>query len=75
MRGNMPTGSYGAPHPDSKGGWFGRFASVTAQVTGKPATFLLATLIVIVWGITGNGTDHGQQLRMARSIALDPLGD
>src|SRR4051812_39965801 len=33
--------------------WFGHFAQKTAQVTGKPATFLLAVTVVVVWGLTG----------------------
>jgi low affinity Fe/Cu permease len=33
--------------------WFGHFAQRIAQVTGKPATFLLAVAIVIVWALTG----------------------
>ena len=33
--------------------WFTRFAGGAAHVTGKPATFMLALLIVVVWGITG----------------------
>ena len=33
--------------------WFTRFATTAARVTGKPATFMLALLIVAAWGITG----------------------
>jgi low affinity Fe/Cu permease len=33
--------------------WFSHFAQKTAQITGKPATFLLAVAVVIVWGLTG----------------------
>ncbi len=32
---------------------FGRLAKRTAQMTGHPATFALATLIVVVWAISG----------------------
>jgi low affinity Fe/Cu permease len=35
-----------------KGG-FSRFATWTARMSGKPATFILAVVIVAVWGITG----------------------
>ena len=28
-------------------------ASKTASLSGKPATFVLATLVVVVWGVTG----------------------
>jgi low affinity Fe/Cu permease len=37
----------------AKRSWFTRFASGASRVTGKPATFMLALLIVVVWGITG----------------------
>jgi len=33
--------------------WFTRFANAAARATGKPATFLLAVLVVVVWGVTG----------------------
>lgn len=32
---------------------FTRFACQTAHLSGKPATFLLAVLIILVWGISG----------------------
>ena len=32
---------------------FTRFAGGASHVTGKPATFMLALLIVIVWAVTG----------------------
>jgi low affinity Fe/Cu permease len=32
---------------------FSRFANTTARITGKPITFAVATLAVIVWAITG----------------------
>jgi Low affinity iron permease len=52
MRANLPTGSYGAPHATASG-WFGRLASSTAQLSGRPATLLLATLLVVIWAFTG----------------------
>jgi low affinity Fe/Cu permease len=33
--------------------WFGVFAQETARLTGRPTTFLLATLVVVVWAVTG----------------------
>ena len=33
--------------------WFTRFSTVAARPTGRPATFMLAVVIVLVWGITG----------------------
>jgi low affinity Fe/Cu permease len=32
---------------------FSRFAKWTARATGRPATFMLAALVVVVWAITG----------------------
>ena len=33
--------------------WFHQFAAWTARESGKPRTFLLAVVIVLVWGVTG----------------------
>ena len=52
MKANLPTGAYGAPN-SNVAGWFGRLASQTAYLTGKPVTFLLAVLIVVMWGVSG----------------------
>jgi low affinity Fe/Cu permease len=52
MRANLPMGGYGAPHGGATG-WFGRLASYTALISGKPATFLFAVLTVVVWAVTG----------------------
>jgi low affinity Fe/Cu permease len=52
MRVNLPTGAYGGHHSDVSG-WFGRLASKTAYLTGKPVTFLSAVVVVLVWGVTG----------------------
>ncbi|HNB89322.1 MAG TPA: low affinity iron permease family protein, partial [Plasticicumulans sp.] len=32
---------------------FTRFASATARCSGRPVTFALAFLIIVVWGVTG----------------------
>jgi len=32
---------------------FTRFAKWTARATGRPATFMLAAAIIVVWGVTG----------------------
>ena len=37
---------------------FGRFAQQTSHATGQPATFLLALVVVLVWGITGPLFDY-----------------
>ena len=39
--------------PNSKSSWFTRFANGASRTTGKPVTFVLALLIVVVWGVTG----------------------
>ncbi len=36
-----------------KGGWFSRFANISARTTGKPMTFMLALAIVVAWAVTG----------------------
>ena len=33
--------------------WFTRFSTTAARATGRPATFMLAVVIVLVWGVTG----------------------
>jgi low affinity Fe/Cu permease len=32
---------------------FSRFAKLTARATGHPAAFMIAALIILIWGITG----------------------
>jgi hypothetical protein len=51
MRSSLPIGNASAPPP--KVDWFGRLAVVTARLTGRPATFLLAIAVVIVWAVKG----------------------
>ena len=34
-------------------GWFTRFANQSSRSTGHPAAFVIAVLIVAIWGITG----------------------
>ena len=33
--------------------WFGRFAHETARLSGKPAAFITAFLVVVIWAVTG----------------------
>src|ERR687885_94038 len=33
--------------------WFSRFAHETARLSGKPMTFIVAVLAVVIWGATG----------------------
>src|SRR4051812_4752035 len=32
---------------------FSSFAQTTSRITGRPGTFLLAVLVVVIWGVTG----------------------
>src|ERR1700760_3855621 len=51
MRANLPIGSSSATR--SNGNWFARLAVATSRISGRPATFLLAVAVVVVWAITG----------------------
>jgi low affinity Fe/Cu permease len=33
--------------------WFSKFAKWTSRVTGRPAAFGFAAMIILVWGVTG----------------------
>ncbi len=39
--------------PAKSPSWFTRFAKVTARQTGRPGTFVLAVLVIVVWAVTG----------------------
>jgi low affinity Fe/Cu permease len=52
VRSNLPIGST-SPTPQAKAGWFGRLAVMTARISGRPTTFLLAVTVVVIWGVTG----------------------
>jgi low affinity Fe/Cu permease len=39
--------------PAKSASWFTRFAKVTARATGQPASFGVATLVVLVWALSG----------------------
>lgn len=36
-----------------KNSWFSKFAKQTSNLTGKPLTFSIAVLLLIVWAVTG----------------------
>ena len=36
-----------------KNSWFTRFAKRTATITGRPATFIAAVAIIVIWAVTG----------------------
>jgi low affinity Fe/Cu permease len=52
MRANMPVRGFGGSSEPASS-WFGKLATKTAHVTGKPVTFLIAAAIVIVWAVSG----------------------
>jgi low affinity Fe/Cu permease len=52
MHAGLPVTQRGASQSGGHS-WFSWFANRTAQLSGKPATFLLATASVVVWAITG----------------------
>ena len=39
--------------PTKSRGWFSQFAKVTARASGRPATFILAGSVILVWAVTG----------------------
>src|SRR5438477_12674777 len=39
--------------PTHSKSWFTRFAKWTAKATGRPLTFALAVLVILIWGVTG----------------------
>jgi len=39
--------------PAKSPSWFTRFTKLTAHFTGRPATFVLAALVIVVWAATG----------------------
>jgi low affinity Fe/Cu permease len=52
MRANLPIANTSAAS-QPKGDWFARLAVATSRISGRPATFLLAAAVVLVWAITG----------------------
>jgi low affinity Fe/Cu permease len=54
VRGSLPNQGLGAPKKArNHASGFVAFANLVANLSGKPATFLLAVVVVIVWGVTG----------------------
>ena len=39
--------------PTKSRSWFTRLAKATAHLAGKPATFMIATAVILVWLVTG----------------------
>ena len=40
-------------HPSLFATGFARFATATAWMSGQPLTFIIAVLMIVVWGVTG----------------------
>ena len=53
MKASLPVSVPGSGTDKHNGSWFSRIATATASWTGKPTAFLLASAIVIIWGISG----------------------
>jgi low affinity Fe/Cu permease len=49
----MPNGKTPATGKPLRSGWFTCFAKATAQHAGRPAAFILAVMVIIVWAVTG----------------------
>jgi len=41
------------PTPQNGLSWFARFAHETARLTGKPITFLVCVMLIVIWALTG----------------------
>jgi low affinity Fe/Cu permease len=39
--------------PTKSTSWFTRFAKLTARATGRPAAFIVAVAVILVWAVTG----------------------
>jgi low affinity Fe/Cu permease len=52
MRSSIPVHAYGGRHHHHSS-WYSYLANKTAHLTGRPATFLLAAAVVVVWALTG----------------------
>ena len=51
MRAQLPVSGLGSGSRPSS--WFAAFASRTAQLTGRPVSFMLAFVTILVWAVTG----------------------
>lgn len=53
MKANLPVSVRGSGTDKHSSSWFSRMAAATASWTGKPIAFLLASAVIIVWGVIG----------------------
>ena len=61
MPANLPIGSTSSTSRPN-GNWFATLAVATSRISGRPATFLLAVAVVVVWG-------HWAFVRLQRHLA------
>ena len=52
MKAGLPVAHRSGGHLP-KGSWFSKFSAAAAHVAGKPIAFLLASLAIVVWALTG----------------------
>ena len=50
---SQPNGSQNRAQEKSQTGWFNWFAQNTAMLAGRPATFIIAATVIVVWGVSG----------------------
>jgi Low affinity iron permease len=53
MRSTLPIGVFSSGSQEKASTFFARMANATATWSGKPAAFLTAVAVVLVWGISG----------------------
>ena len=53
MRESLPVSSVGGGSRADLEGRFSQFSAAIARLSGKPVTFAMATLIVLIWAVTG----------------------
>ena len=53
MRGSSPASSIGGGTDARRQSWFTRLASRTSYYTGRPLTFAIATLVILIWAVSG----------------------
>src|SRR5258708_294569 len=50
--------------------WFSKFSSYLSTMTGRPATFVVAVALVIVWAITGEDAGKNRRSNEQRPHAV-----
>jgi len=55
--------------PTKSTSWFTRFAKATSRVVGRPAAFILATGLVVVWGLSGPIFSYSEEWQLVINTA------